>query len=128
MPGVDDGAQTPSDAAAALDQFRAEGARQIITTPHFAGSLTQDAARLEERMVELDAGWSALQAVVVEDATRHGSAMRMERGVEVMLGHPLVTSGHCLACRRGDDMHAEDSRFPGITGSVPTVAPIVARV
>ena len=20
--------------------------------------------------------------------------------------HPLVTSGHCLACRRGDDMHA----------------------
>jgi NAD+-dependent secondary alcohol dehydrogenase Adh1 len=28
--------------------------------------------------------------------------------------HPLVTSGHCLACRRGDDMHAEESRFPGI--------------
>jgi len=28
--------------------------------------------------------------------------------------HPLVTSGHCLACRRGDDMHAEDSSFPGI--------------
>jgi NAD+-dependent secondary alcohol dehydrogenase Adh1 len=28
--------------------------------------------------------------------------------------HPLVTSGHCLACRRGNDMHAEDSSFPGI--------------
>jgi NAD+-dependent secondary alcohol dehydrogenase Adh1 len=28
--------------------------------------------------------------------------------------HPLVTSGHCLACRRGDDMHAEESSFPGI--------------
>lgn len=28
--------------------------------------------------------------------------------------HPLVTSGHCLACRRGNDMHAEESRFPGI--------------
>lgn len=28
--------------------------------------------------------------------------------------HPLVTSGHCLACRRGDDMHATDSSFPGI--------------
>ena len=28
--------------------------------------------------------------------------------------HPLVTSGHCLACRRGDDMHAAESRFPGI--------------
>lgn len=28
--------------------------------------------------------------------------------------HPLVTSGHCLACRRGNDMHAEESSFPGI--------------
>lgn len=28
--------------------------------------------------------------------------------------HPLVTSGHCLACRRGNDMHAEESAFPGI--------------
>ena len=42
------------------------------------------------------------------------------RGVEsVKVGdpvicHPLVTSGHCLACRRGDDMHATDSKFPGI--------------
>src|SRR6202041_1798393 len=31
--------------------------------------------------------------------------------------HPLVTSGHCLACRRGDDMHAEDSSFPGINAN-----------
>ncbi len=42
------------------------------------------------------------------------------RGVEgvrvgdAVICHPLVTSGHCLACRRGDDMHATDSRFPGI--------------
>ena len=42
------------------------------------------------------------------------------RGVEgvrvgdAVICHPLVTSGHCLACRRGDDMHASDSRFPGI--------------
>ncbi len=28
--------------------------------------------------------------------------------------HPLITSGHCLACRRGNDMHAEESEFPGI--------------
>ena len=88
MIGVDDGAQLPSDAAAALDQFRAEGARQLITTPHFTGSLTLDAARLEERFAELDAGWAALQAVVMEDATRHGAAMRVERGVEVMLDVP----------------------------------------
>src|SRR6202051_1790037 len=31
--------------------------------------------------------------------------------------HPLVTSGHCLACRRGDDMHAEESVFPGINAN-----------
>jgi NAD+-dependent secondary alcohol dehydrogenase Adh1 len=31
--------------------------------------------------------------------------------------HPLITSGHCLACRRGDDMHAQDSVFPGINAN-----------
>lgn len=31
--------------------------------------------------------------------------------------HPLVTSGHCLACRRGNDMHAVDSSFPGINAN-----------
>jgi NAD+-dependent secondary alcohol dehydrogenase Adh1 len=31
--------------------------------------------------------------------------------------HPLVTSGHCLACRRGDDMHATESVFPGINAN-----------
>jgi NAD+-dependent secondary alcohol dehydrogenase Adh1 len=39
------------------------------------------------------------------------------QGVKVgdaVICHPLVTSGHCLACRRGDDMHAEESSFPGI--------------
>ena len=45
------------------------------------------------------------------------------RGVEsVKVGdavvcHPLVTSGHCLACRRGDDMHATESKFPGINAN-----------
>ena len=33
---------------------------------------------------------------------------------DAVICHPLVTSGHCLACRRGDDMHAEGSSFPGI--------------
>jgi len=31
--------------------------------------------------------------------------------------HPLVTSGHCLACRRGNDMHAEENIFPGISAN-----------
>jgi NAD+-dependent secondary alcohol dehydrogenase Adh1 len=28
--------------------------------------------------------------------------------------HPLITSGYCLACRRGEDMHAAESSFPGL--------------
>ncbi|RRO20352.1 NAD(P)-dependent alcohol dehydrogenase [Saccharopolyspora rhizosphaerae] len=28
--------------------------------------------------------------------------------------HPLVTCGLCLACRSGDDVHCENSTFPGI--------------
>jgi NAD+-dependent secondary alcohol dehydrogenase Adh1 len=31
--------------------------------------------------------------------------------------HPLVTKGYCLACRRGNDMHAETSVFPGINAN-----------
>ncbi|MFF1615817.1 NAD(P)-dependent alcohol dehydrogenase [Amycolatopsis sp. NPDC058278] len=34
-------------------------------------------------------------------------------GDKVIL-HPLVTCGLCRACRLGDDVHCENSRFPGI--------------
>ncbi len=43
-----------------------------------------------------------------------GSGVESVRVGDPVICHPLVTSGHCLACRRGDDMHATDSRFPGI--------------
>ena len=36
---------------------------------------------------------------------------------DAVICHPLVTSGHCLACRRGDDMHAANSSFPGINAN-----------
>lgn len=36
---------------------------------------------------------------------------------DAVICHPLITSGHCLACRRGNDMHAEDSEFPGINAN-----------
>src|SRR6201985_3726133 len=42
------------------------------------------------------------------------------QGVKVgnaVICHPLVTSGHCLACRRGNDMHADESSFPGINAN-----------
>lgn len=34
-------------------------------------------------------------------------------GEKVIL-HPLITCGLCRACRAGDDVHCENSRFPGI--------------
>jgi NAD+-dependent secondary alcohol dehydrogenase Adh1 len=43
-----------------------------------------------------------------------GSGVTSVKVGDPVICHPLVTSGYCLACRRGDDMHAEESRFPGI--------------
>ncbi len=43
-----------------------------------------------------------------------GSAVtNVAEGDKVIL-HPLVTCGLCRACRSGDDVHCENSRFPGI--------------
>ncbi len=46
-----------------------------------------------------------------------GSGVESVKVGDAVICHPLVTSGHCLACRRGDDMHANDSRFPGINAN-----------
>ena len=88
VPGVDDGAQHAEFSAGALTAFRREGVRQVITTPHFDGSLTQQPERLAARLDEIDAGWEVLQGLVATDAEVNGSAMRVERGVEVMLDVP----------------------------------------
>jgi protein-tyrosine phosphatase len=88
IPGVDDGAREPTDSAHALARFRAEGVKQIITTPHFLGSLTHQAAERDARLTELDAGWQLLHNVVQADAKRTGAPLLVERGVEVMLDVP----------------------------------------
>jgi NAD+-dependent secondary alcohol dehydrogenase Adh1 len=46
-----------------------------------------------------------------------GAAVDHVKVGDPVICHPLITSGHCLACRRGDDMHAEDSEFPGINAN-----------
>jgi len=43
-----------------------------------------------------------------------GNGVESVKVGDPVIVHPLVTSGHCLACRRGNDMHATDSLFPGI--------------
>ena len=46
-----------------------------------------------------------------------GSGVTDFKKGDPVICHPLVTSGHCLACRRGDDMHADGSSFPGINAN-----------
>lgn len=51
-----------------------------------------------------NAGW----VHAVGDAVTHVAV-----GDKVIL-HPLITCGLCRACRFGDDVHCENSQFPGI--------------
>ena len=88
VPGVDDGAREVADSARALRSFREEGVGQIITTPHFLGSLSLSPERVAERLAALDAGWEALVRVAAEDAALHGTSMLVARGAEVMLDVP----------------------------------------
>ena len=43
-----------------------------------------------------------------------GSAVEHLAPGDAVILHPLVTCGFCRACRAGDDVHCEASRFPGI--------------
>ncbi|MFC7533380.1 NAD(P)-dependent alcohol dehydrogenase [Actinoplanes sp. GCM10030250] len=43
-----------------------------------------------------------------------GSAVTNVAAGDAVILHPLVTCGLCRPCRRGDDVHCENSRFPGI--------------
>ncbi|SFN75292.1 NAD(P)-dependent alcohol dehydrogenase [Mycetocola miduiensis] len=43
-----------------------------------------------------------------------GSAVTNVREGDKVILHPLVTCGLCRACRSGDDVHCEVSKFPGI--------------
>jgi NAD+-dependent secondary alcohol dehydrogenase Adh1 len=46
-----------------------------------------------------------------------GSGVTSVKPGDAVICHPLVTSGHCLACRRGADMQAEGASFPGINAN-----------
>jgi len=43
-----------------------------------------------------------------------GTAVTNVREGDKVILHPLITCGLCRACRSGDDVHCESSRFPGI--------------
>jgi NAD+-dependent secondary alcohol dehydrogenase Adh1 len=43
-----------------------------------------------------------------------GTAVTNVREGDKVIVHPLITCGLCRACRSGDDVHCESSKFPGI--------------
>jgi NAD+-dependent secondary alcohol dehydrogenase Adh1 len=43
-----------------------------------------------------------------------GSAVTSVAPGDTVILHPLVTCGLCRACRSGDDVHCENSQFPGL--------------
>ncbi|GAN81116.1 NAD(P)-dependent alcohol dehydrogenase [Acidocella aminolytica] len=92
---------TPSDII-----IRIGGAGVCRTDLHVVEGIWRNIAgiQLPYIMGHENAGW-------VEEV---GKAVTSVKPGDAVICHPLVTSGHCLACRRGDDMHAAESRFPGI--------------
>ena len=43
-----------------------------------------------------------------------GGSVTTLRPGDAVIVHPLITDGVCAACRRGEDMHCEHARFPGL--------------
>jgi protein-tyrosine phosphatase len=82
MPGVDDGAQTVGESAAALRAFAAEGVGRVIATPHLDASLGSKPHALQQRLAELDRAWALLQ-----DAAT-GTGVEVLRGAELALDVP----------------------------------------
>jgi NAD+-dependent secondary alcohol dehydrogenase Adh1 len=85
---------------------RVGGAGVCRTDLHIVEGVWRDLVEIEfpHIMGHENAGW-------VEEV---GSGVNSVKVGDPVIVHPLVTSGHCLACRRGEDMHAEESSFPGI--------------
>ncbi len=71
----------------------------------------------------LEGQWEAKSGVALPYTIGHENAGWVESigdavtnvavGDKVIL-HPLITCGLCRACRFGDDVHCENSQFPGI--------------
>lgn len=87
VPGVDDGAQTAEDAAAALRVMGAEGVRGVVVTPHVNAATAAIDAEREARLAEITAGWEVLQGLARQ------AGMEVWRGAEVALDIPRPDLG-----------------------------------
>ena len=88
---------------------RVGGAGVCRTDLHIVEGLWRDKVevQLPYIMGHENAGWVEAK----------GSEVTSLKVGDPIICHPLVTSGHCLACRRGQDMQADDSEFPGINAN-----------
>src|SRR5690349_9020621 len=85
---------------------RVGGAGICRTDLHIVQGLWEDKARmaLPHVMGHENAGW--VEAV--------GAAVESVRPGDAVICHPLALRGHCLASRRGQDMHAFHAKSPGL--------------
>lgn len=85
---------------------RIGGAGVCRTDLHVIEGLWKDISQIQLPYImgHENAGW--VEAV--------GSGVDHIKVGQPVICHPLITYGHDLACRRGDDMHAEQSVFPGL--------------
>ena len=84
MPGVDDGAANIDESRSGLAVMVEQGFTTIITTPHIRGSMTRRPRELDRYLAELDSAFEALSALAAVEFP----ALRLERGVELMLDVP----------------------------------------
>ena len=99
-----------------VEEPKAEGPLDVIVRLGGAGLCRTDLHVIEGQWAPLtgidlpytpgheNAGW-------VEEV---GSAVTNVEVGDAVIVHPLITCGLCRACRAGDDMHCENSAFPGI--------------
>ena len=82
------------------------GAAVCRTDLHIIEGIWQDKMNIAFPFVmgHENAGW-------VEEV---GPAVSGLKPGDPVICHPLRINGECLACRRGNDMHAEDAEFPGL--------------
>ncbi len=94
-----------------------------ITGPHDVIVRIGGAGVCRPDLPILEGQWEAKSGVALPYTIGHENAGWVEAigdavtnvtvGDKVIL-HPLITCGLCRACRFGDDVHCENSRFPGI--------------
>jgi NAD+-dependent secondary alcohol dehydrogenase Adh1 len=99
-----------------IDEPRATGAHDVVVRIGGAGLCRtdlhiQEGQWAEKSQIQLpytlgheNAGWVH---EIGSDVTSVGVG-------DTVIVHPLITCGQCRACRAGDDMHCEQSRFPGL--------------